>query len=61
MKSIAAYYTFIAVNSLDDDAERRRAAARAARATRPSIMVRARAFLSSRTSSRAAHPATTAA
>ena len=57
MKSIAAYYTFIAVNSLEEEDLRRRAHARAAQAARPSLISRVRAALASRSS----QPAATAA
>jgi hypothetical protein len=57
MKSIAAYYAFIAVNSLDQEAAQRRALAQAPRAPRPSLIARARALVVSRSP----RPATTAA
>jgi hypothetical protein len=57
MKSIAAYYTFIAVNSLEQEAAQRRTQVRAPQAPRPSLVARARALLGSRT----AQPATSAA
>jgi hypothetical protein len=58
MKSIAAYYAFIAATSIQEDADRRRAELRAARAPRPSLIARARELL---TSSRSSQPATNAA
>ncbi|HEX5015788.1 MAG TPA: hypothetical protein VFV72_16710 [Candidatus Limnocylindrales bacterium] len=57
MKSIAAYYAFIAVNSLDQEAAARRAHATAPKVARPSLGSRVRALFASRSS----QPATTAA
>jgi hypothetical protein len=59
MKSIAAYYAFIAVNSMDQDAAQRRTRAEAAASARPSLVARARALLSSGRSGR--QPAATSA
>ena len=57
MKSIAAYYTFVAVHSLEQEALQRRAHARAAEAARPSLLTRVRALFGARPS----QPAPTAA
>jgi len=57
MKSIAAYYAFIAINSIDQEAAQRRAHAKAPKAPRPSLVARARALVTSRSS----QPAATAA
>ena len=57
MKSIAAYYAFIAMNSIDQEAAQRRAHATAPKAHRPSLVARARALVTSRSS----QPAATAA
>lgn len=57
MKSIAAYYTFIAVNSLEQEAVQRRTQVRAPKPSRPSLVARARGLLGSRS----AQPATSAA
>ena len=57
MKSIAAYYVFIAANSVQQDADRRRAELQAARAPRPSLFARARTLIaSSRSRSRPRTP-----
>jgi hypothetical protein len=58
MNSIAAYYAFLAAASLQQDADRRRAELRAARAPRPSLIARARELFAS---SRSSRPATNAA
>jgi hypothetical protein len=50
MKSIAAYYTFIAVNSVEQEAVLRRAEAQAPKAARPSLVARARALFGARSS-----------
>jgi hypothetical protein len=42
MKSMAAYYAFIAMNSQEQDADRRHAQLRAARPARPSLIARVR-------------------
>ena len=57
MKSIAAYYAFVAVNSMDQEAAERRAQANAPKAPRLSLIARARALVTSRSS----QPATSAA
>ena len=57
MKSIAAYYAFVAVNSMEQEAAQRRAQAKAPQAPRQSLIARARALLTSRSS----HPSPTAA
>ena len=54
MKSIAAYYAFIAINEMDRDAAYRRAHAKAPQAPRPSLIARARALVTSRSSQAAA-------
>jgi hypothetical protein len=57
MKSIAAYYTFVAIHSLEQEALQRREDARAAEAARPSLLSRVRALFGARSS----QPAPTAA
>jgi hypothetical protein len=57
MKSIAAYYVLVAMNTQQQHADPRRAKA-AARPSRPSLVARARALL---TSGRSTQPAGTAA
>jgi hypothetical protein len=47
MKSIAAYYAFIAMTSLEQDAFRRQTELKAAKAPRPSLLVRARTLFAS--------------
>ena len=54
MKSIAAYYVLVAMNTQEQDADRRRAQRLAATPSRPSIVARVRSALGS---SRATHPA----
>ena len=54
MKSIAAYYTFVALNSIDQEAAERRAHASAPKAPRQSLIARARALVTSRSSQPAA-------
>ena len=54
MKSIAAYYAFIAINEMDRDAAQRRAHAKAPQAPRTSLIARARALVTSRSSQAAA-------
>lgn len=58
MKSIAAYYALLALNSEQQAAERRRAEVEAARSPRRSRFARARAFV---TSGRSTRPAASAA
>ena len=57
MKSIAAYYAFIAATSVQQDADRRQAELKAAWAPRPSFLARARMLIAS---SRSTQPATNA-
>jgi len=57
MKSIAAYYAFVAVNSIDQEAAQRRAHAQAPKAPRRSLLARARALVTSRSSQPAASAA----
>jgi hypothetical protein len=57
MKSIAAYYTFVALNSIDQDAAQHRAHATAPKAPRQSLFARARALVTSRSSQPAASAA----
>lgn len=57
MKSIAAYYVFVAMNSQEQDTQRRHAQ-HAAASPRPSLLSRARsAFGSARLARSAAEPA----
>ena len=58
MKSIAAYYVFIAADSFQQDAARRQAELRATRAPRQSLIARARMLIGS---SRSTQPAANAA
>ena len=48
MKSLAAYYAFIAMNGQDEDFYRRRAPQNAPRPAGPSLFTRLRAFVGSR-------------
>jgi hypothetical protein len=58
MKSMAAYYAFIAMNSQEQDADRRRAQQKAARPARPSLLARIRArVVPARSTRHAANPA----
>ena len=58
MKSIAAYYVFVAMNSQEQDSQRRHAQHAAAASPRPSLLSRARsAFGSARLARSAAEPA----
>jgi hypothetical protein len=58
MKSMAAYYVLIAMNSQQQDADRRRAELAAAQSPRPSLLARARAaFRSSRSTGPVIEPA----
>ena len=54
MKSVAAYYVLVAMNTQEQDADRRRAQRIAATRSRPSIIARVRSALGS---ARASHPA----
>lgn len=55
MKSVAAYYVLVAMNSQEQDAHRRRAQPAAAASPRPSLLGRLRSALGS------GHPARSAA
>ena len=58
MKSIAAYYVLVSMNTQQQHPDPRRAKAVAARPSRPSLVARARSLL---TSGRSTQPAGTAA
>ena len=58
MKSIAAYYVFVAMTSADQEAQHRRAELAASLPPRPSLFARIRSLV---TSPRSAQPATSAA
>jgi hypothetical protein len=58
MKSVAAYYAFLAMNGQDEDLFRHRAPQKALRPAGPSLFARVRAFVGSRrTTAPAAHSA----
>ena len=59
MKSVAAYYAFLAMNSIEQDADRRRA--ELARGPRPSILARARMLLALARPAQQPEPTTTPA
>jgi hypothetical protein len=54
MKSVAAYYAFLALNGQDEDLYRHRAAQKAPRPAGPSLFARVRAFVGSRRETAAA-------
>ena len=58
MKSVAAYYAFLAMNGQYEDLDRRRAPEQAPRPAGPSLLARVRAFVGlRRTTAPAAHSA----
>jgi hypothetical protein len=59
MKSIAAYYAFLALNSVEQDAQRRRAELTSP--PRPSMLARARMLLASARPAQQSEPTTTPA